>query len=227
MRWGSVFVILVFAAQAYASSCALEGAFGYSQMEITNPDNSKAVSEGSSGLLTAQYSPAQGENYSLGLRLSFGYGEYENKASNANLNEETRMYTMGPGIELNVYRVFLGVDYNYNNITVDTSGALENKVHGNFWAPQFFAGVDIPITTAWNLRFYYVASQGDIYRGDSGLSEDSAVSRDSVWISFRYNIRHSTSSYDRSYKPSDEPVDGSRVYRPSRYFSRPSRRLGD
>lgn len=222
------------------SRWSLEGSFGIQNIEIENPNASKAVSEGYGGGLSLFYTAYEDANYHFAFRVSVDYAELENKANTSSLNEETRHLSFGPGAELRVYRFLLGLEYVQNQTTIDMSGALANTVRARFTGPKVFIGYDLPLGTAWDLRFYYVRSQGDLPSSDSGLPVDSPWAQERFLIALKYNFGRG--SFERSYtspevyperirssenSASDSSPEASRVYRPVRYSPRPSRYLGN
>lgn len=217
--------------------CALDVGFGLENMEITRPDSGTAVYDGYGGKLTGRYNLTASENFHLGARISLGYAELDNKANTANVTESLRNITGAPGLELRIRRVFLGVDYEYNKMTIDLSGNLSGRVNTSFYAPQFFAGVDIPMGW-WELRFTYSRGVGDIPRLDTGLAQDSPWKQDQFMIAIKFNPRYNSSrvSSPRYEMPSSErdssytaPATDSSAqpYRPVRYYPRPSSHLGN
>jgi hypothetical protein len=186
----------------------IELGYGITNQEITNPDSSKAVYEGYGGHAAVYYPLFQNENFSFGPNGKYFYSELKNKANTANLSEEMRYYGIAPGLEFKVYSFFMGYNFKYQWLSVDMSGAFENKVTSRFSSPEFYIGVEVPLAN-WALRAYYLRSQSDIPRQDTGLSVDSPWAEESLYIGVRYRFgktRSSNSGYIRPDAESSEII---------------------
>jgi hypothetical protein len=178
------------------------------------------------------------EKFHFALRATFGYSELDNKADTATLHESLHNTSWAPGVEFRLYSLLAGFEYQNNKSTIEMSGSSSHDLHTSFYSPRVFLGFDIPMDW-WGFRLYYTRSDGDVPHFDSGLTSDSPWKQEQILIAFRFNFRHGSSSASAvsaypSYNVESQPVsrgesngENSRLYRPVRYFPRPSRNLGN
>lgn len=196
-------------AQWFDQGWNLELAFGTTNHEITNPNNSKAVYDGYGGHALVYYPLFQNENFSFGPQGKYFYSELNNKANTTLLSEEIRYYGLAPGLELRVSYFLVGYNFKYQWLSVDMSGTFNNKTSSSFSSPEFYVGLELPLEN-WAFRLYYSRSEAELSSVDTGLSTNSPWAEENVYLAIRYRFgKRTRSPYERDFESSE--VIGPRI----------------
>lgn len=219
-------LILSFFCIAQAQALSLEVGAGYGILDLSNPDNSKARSTGMGGMLGAYYSLLGDENYDLGLKGSAYFAQLDNDINTSVLQEQTKYYNLGGGLELNVYNVFAGWQYKYNRIDIQISGNLQNTTAFSDYMSQFEIGYAFYLNSM-SIRLSYQRTDGKLPMATTALSADTDFTSNAFMVILRFDIwptRADGSSYNPSSSSASSSGYGSRYKSESTYQSRDSAR---
>lgn len=188
----------ILAAESTVLATDLDLALGYNFLSLTNPNSSRAYSQGFGGQLGVHYALVDRENFRFGLKASADYSELKNDGNTSAHNEQTKLLTIGAGIELKVYRLFLGVQYRYNTTDIELSGStITGSERYRFYTPYLEIGYELPLTYT-TLRFSYRQSDSEIPRTQTGFTADTKFSNSGLFLGVRFNFgsRQATTNND-------------------------------
>lgn len=178
--------------------------FGYGFLQLENSDGSKAYSRGPGGQVGVHYSFVDRENFRFGLAAAVDYFELDNDANSAALNEETKLFTLGGGFEMRVYRVILGLQYKYNRSEIQIRGLVDSSERYSFYTPYFEIGYELPLKYT-TLRFSYRRSDSQIAVSETGFSQETAFSNSGLFLTLRFHWS-GQSQYEET-RSSSAPTD--------------------
>lgn len=218
-----IFLSLILLSALPVQAWDLDLAAGYNMLEIENFDGSKAFSNGFSGQLGAHYSLVQREKFRFGIRALGEYSEMKNDANTSLAQEQTRLFTVGAGVEMRIHRFFVGVLYTYHRPEIRISGVLNNSERYSFYSPHVELGYELELSHS-ALRLYYRRTDTEIPRADTGFASDSGYTSHGFFLGLRFHLGHPApaantyeSSYSSDYMPSTQSTSGE-----SSFYSTPS-----
>lgn len=179
---------------------SLDLGVGYSFLDLKNPDSTTARSTGFGTSLGGYWSLFGNENYDFGVKGSAFYSQMKNDMNTSFLSEETEMYNMGLGLELEVHNVFASWQYKYNRIDIQLSGNLTNTSAFSDYMSQFELGYTFHMD-ALALRLVYQRIDGKLAPTDTGLSAETDLSSSAFMIVLRFDLssQNKNNFYDSKY----------------------------
>ncbi|MCC6137741.1 MAG: hypothetical protein IT287_03860 [Bdellovibrionaceae bacterium] len=227
-------VLSIFLMPLSVQAISVDLGLGYSMLELSNPNSSKARSNGLGGTLGAYYSLLSNDNYDFGLKGSVFYSQLDNDINTAVLSEETEYYNVGLGLELAVYDFFASWQYKYNRIEIELSGNMNNTSAFSDYMSQVELGYIFRME-AMSVRLVYQRTDGTLPMVDTGLSSDTDFTSNAFLVVLRFDLspKPKVSDNDYGYGRAQSEESSSKdtepttapSYRSYRYAPRPSSRI--
>jgi predicted porin len=175
-----------FAFGSNSEGLSLEGGLGLPNFIITNPDGSEAGYEGIS-LQGRVFTPLVTEsNYSIRAQAVMRYFTLDNVKNNDAQSEVANHVGPGLGISFSFARLELGYEYmlmKANHYYVSNVGV---KTEFDYTIGNMYLGANIPFGDL-SAGIHYSYSTGKISKDETGLSKDSDVKEQTIWLTLRYD----------------------------------------
>ncbi len=176
------------------------GALGTTNFEIQSA-NSKAIYSGF-GLDLRLSSPIwQNEIMSINGDIGLRYLDASNNANSSLTKEFVRLTGPGLGLNINVYRLLVGVNYYFMSGDHYWVGNSNDELSYNMAILSTYAGIHFSISNSMQVLFSYSSSQGKIPNKKTKFASDAPFESNTFWIHLTYGSGETLSAFfERLFK---------------------------
>lgn len=115
----------------------VEGALGYEEMNIYNPDTRVSLYNGISAIVRGLWPILDGDRVSLLLTGNARANDMNNFANNSYESEFVNLFGAGAGVDVRVGDWLIGADYNFMIARHRVMGIISRESSYNFWTPSY------------------------------------------------------------------------------------------
>lgn len=173
---------------------AFDAALGYPTFQITNPDDTNAFYTGIALQGRGMIPIIEGENAGIKMFGQLRYFDLQNTNNGGSQKEVANHIGGGGGLEVDLFKFFLGGDYSYMVARHYAVGTFSNDISYKYSTMNAYAGLKVGFGEL-SIAGSYGLGQGTILKSETGLSNDSKVNYSVIWVHVIYGTGSSLGDY--------------------------------